>query len=116
MGHRPLPERMADNMSSDADGPSDVSPCGEDSFSIEMTENNGTQMNDKKKKNSITKSLRESIRQVRMMSFHRTSPTKSKESDSKIERTNTGNDLGNSSDDAVQSPTSPSKYHISKVL
>ncbi|XP_017319299.1 exocyst complex component 3-like protein 4 isoform X1 [Ictalurus punctatus] len=92
----PLAGRMADNVRGEADGPSDISACGEDVLA-EMTENNKRQ--NLKKKNSIIKSVRESFRLSLAL--------KNKESNNKIEKTNTRNDHGNSSDDLVQSPASP---------
>lgn len=94
---------MADSVSGEADRRSDISACTEDR--TEMAENNKTQINvKKKKKNSIIKSVKGSF----------LSP-KNKEADNKTKRTNTENDLGNSLDDP-QSPSSPSKYQIFKVL
>lgn len=99
---------MAANVSGDADGPSDLSACGEDSFSTEITENNTTQIN-VKKNNSILKSFRKRLKPSPLSQ-------KNKDANNTIEKKNIGNDLGYSSDYTVQSPASPSKYHISKVL
>lgn len=104
---------MAANVSGEADGLCDTSACSEDSFSAETTENNGTRINSKKKKNSIMGSLRKSLRRVGEIS---PSPLRNKEPNSKIERTNTGNDLDNSFDYTVQSPASPRKYDISIIF
>lgn len=94
---------MADNVKGEADGPSDISACDED---CEMTENNRQQKNIKKKKNSM-KALKKTFQRVGEIS-----PLKNKEPITKLEKTNNGNDLGNSSEDPIQSPTSPSKYYI----
>lgn len=96
---------MADNVSSDAEGPSDILACGEDSFSIEMTEHNGTQIKNKKKKNNIMSSFRNGFPHFRPKNLMNI----------KKESTNTGNDLGSSFDNSAQSPTS-SKYVSEKVL
>ncbi|XP_060728394.1 exocyst complex component 3-like protein 4 [Tachysurus vachellii] len=89
---------MADNVRGEADGPSDISVCGEDATQI--TENN-KQKNYRKKKNSM-KSLMKTLQRA-----GENSPLKNKESNTKLENTNSGNELGNSSEDPVQSPTSP---------
>ncbi|XP_026799522.3 exocyst complex component 3-like protein 4 isoform X1 [Pangasianodon hypophthalmus] len=102
---------MADNIKGEADGPSDISACGEDSFPTEMTENNRTQINGKKKKNSIIKSFRRNFQRAGEMSP--LSP-KNKAPNNKIDRASTGNDLGNSSDSPVQSPASPIEEQLTK--
>ncbi|XP_058242106.1 exocyst complex component 3-like isoform X2 [Hemibagrus wyckioides] len=90
---------MADNVRGEADGLSDISAC--DDSVTEMTENN--RHNIKKKKNSM-KALKKTFQRVGEIS---SLPLKNKEPITKLEKTNNGNDLGNSSEDPVQSPTSP---------
>lgn len=94
--NRPLAGRMADSGKGETDG--DMSPCNEDSFSPEIPENCRSPINGKNKVNSFMKNFRESIR--------RAGGLKNKESDSK---TTGGNYLGYFSDNALQSPTTPSK-------
>ncbi|TSK22817.1 Tumor necrosis factor alpha-induced protein 2 [Bagarius yarrelli] len=94
---------MASNVSGEADGPSDSSACGEDLVSTEMTENNRSQLNGKKKRITI-KSFKKNLQRAGEIS---PLPLKNKETNRKLEKTSFGNDLENSFDQPVQSPVSP---------